>query len=773
MQGAAAASACAAGSGVEMSSGRALLAPIAALWVACATCSSAAHADLKQRVDAIFIDEAYAARNVDSVRWEKGGAAYTMLETSASAPPGLDVVRYRVDTGAREVVLPATRLVPSGSGKPITVEDHALSADGNWVLLFADARRRWRRKTLGRYWLYDRRHGSLRPVGGGRSPDNLMYAAFSPDGSRVAYVRDSDLYVESVATGAIERLTQDGSADVLNGVADWVNEEELHIYDAFSWSPDSRRIAYWQFDTRAVGRFTLVDNTAGLYPSVRQMAWPKAGTTNSAVRIGVVDVGGGRVRWMSLPGDPREHYVPRIRWLDDSRRLAIQQLDRSQKRLVVWLADARTGTAEPFFEDEDDAWVDVSDPPLWTAKDREMLVLSDRSGWRRLYAVSRADRRVRCVTPDGFDVVSVVAQNPGDPWVYYVASPRNATQRYLYRSRKDGHEATERLSAASEPGTHAYVPSPDGRWAFHTYSTLRRPPVTDLVRLSDHRRLRVVEDNHELRERASLLFGLTEFFQVATDEGVTLDGWMIKPPEFDAAKRYPVIVYVYGGPWTATVNDAWGGPSRSATNLFHQALAREGYVVLSMDNRGTPAPKGRAWRKAMHGQLDIPTTVEQPRALRALLESRPYLDAQHIGVWGWSSGGSNTLNLLFRSPELYKVGVAVSPMPVQRYYDTIYNERYLGMPQQNPEAYRRSSTLEFAAGLQGKLLLIHGAADDNTPIQVSQLLIERLVELGKPFDFMEYPQGTHSLDTSKAMLAHVHNRIGRHFLENLPPAPNH
>jgi dipeptidyl-peptidase-4 len=407
--------------------------------------------------------------------------------------------------------------------------------------------------------------------------------------------------------------------------------------------------------------------------------------------------------------------------------------------------------------------VSVRDAPRWTRDGQTMVILSEREGWQQAYAVSRADRSTRLLTPSAADVISLLSTDAKDEWLYYLASPDNATQRYLFRSRLDGSGATERVTPAAQPGTHSYSISPDGSFAFHTYSTFNQPPVTRLVRLPSHEVVRLLEENRALREKNADLGPPGEFLTVAAGDGVTLDGWMIKPKAFEPGGKYPVVVFVYGEPASVTVTDNWGG----SRTLFHRALAEAGFAVVSFDNRGTPAPKGRAWRKVIYGAVNVLAAKEQTTALQNLLRERPYLDASRVGVWGHSGGGANTLNLMFRSPETYQVGVSLAPVVDQRLYDTIYQERYMGLPAQNPDGYRDASPITHAAGLRGKLLLVHGAADDNVHYQHSEQLINRLIELQKPVDLMVYPSGTHALSEGKGYALHRHRLIANYFVEHL------
>jgi dipeptidyl-peptidase-4 len=671
-------------------------------------------------------------------QWTDGGQGY--LATERAQGGGTEIVRYDTATGNREVLMTAAQLTPPQLGKPLQFREYQTSSDGRRLLFAANPRTVMIRKTAFDYWVLDKAANTWRKLGGD-AKSNLLYAKFSPDGSRVAYVRDCNIYVEDLATGAIKQLTTDGSDMIINGTSDWVYEEEFSLRDGFSWSPDGAKIAYFQFDQSGVPEFALINYTDTLYPVITQYPYPKAGQTNAAVRVGVVSASGGPTVWIKAPGDPRNIYIPRMDWADNSNEVILQHLNRLQNTNNVLLANAATGEVRQMFQDRDDAWVNVNNNFVWLEKGKRLLFVSERDGWRHAYAVGR-DGDARLITNMPFELVSVSAVDEAGGWLYYIASPENATQRYLYRSRLDGTGKAERVTPAGEPGTHTYNISPNAKWAFHSYSTFDTPGISDLISLPDHKRVRMFNDNAELKAKvAPILKGRTEMFQVTVDDGVRIDGWLIRPSKFDPSKKYPIIVNVYGEPASTTVNDSWGGNNR----LLMAALADDGYLIASFDNRGTPAPKGRAWRKVIYGSVGVLASKEQAAALRALAASHSYVDLTRVGVFGWSGGGSMTLNLMFRSPDLYKVGVAGAPVPDQTLYDSIYQERYMGLPQDNAKGYHDGSPISFAEGLEGKLLIIHGSGDDNVHFQGTQRMINRLIDLNKQFEFFEYPNRRHGI----------------------------
>jgi dipeptidyl-peptidase-4 len=742
-------------------------------------------AALRAQIDRIFKDHAYDPPRFGPARWLPDGTAYAIVERSGS---GTEIARYDAVSGTRTVMVAPRRLVPNNSDHPLDIDDYSWSSDGKRLLIFTNTRKVWRQNTRGDYWVLDTRSGALRKLGGPAVEASLMFAKFSPDGTRVGYVRGNNIYVEAVDGGAITPLTKDGTpppdgaawapavgganGTIVNGTSDWVNEEELGIRDGFRWSPDSTRIAYWQFDTSGVGDFTLINDTDTLYPVTKTFAYPKPGTKNSRVRIGVVPVSGGATTWMNTPGDPRETYLASLDWVD-ANTIAMQQLNRLQSEDDYLLGNAANGTVTVAFKDgapspaSGHAWVDAQADVIWIDHGGAFLWLSERDGWRHLYKVPKSGGAPALLTKFDADVISLAGVDDQAHTAYFFASPTNATQSYLYRVSLDGGTPV-RVTPEDEPGTHGYTFAPGAKLAFHTYSRFDRPRSMDLVSLPDHQVRRVITDAAPLENAvAEIVTPPAEFVKVDVGEGVTLDGWMIKPPSFDPSRKYPVIVQVYGEPASQTVRDNWGGSGA----LFHRALAAAGYIVVSFDNRGTPAPKGAAWRKVIYGSVGDLSSKEQVAAIRALAAAHPFIDMTRVGVWGWSGGGSNTLNCMFRFPDVYRVGVAVAPVPDQRLYDTIYQERYMGIPQQNAEGYRIGSPINFADGLRGNLLVVHGSGDDNVHYQGTERLVNRLVELGKPFDLMVYPNRTHAIAEGPGTTVHIYQLIARYFVDHLPPGP--
>lgn len=729
----------------------------------------------------------YNANSLDAVEWQKDGSGYLALEPNADKKGAVDIVRYDATNGARTILVSAAKLVPQGASSALVIEHYEFSADGQKVLLFTNSARVWRSNTRGDYWVLDLKSGKLQKLGGEAKPSTLMFAKFSPDSTRVGYVRENNLFVEDLANGRITELTADGSRYIVNGTFDWVYEEELACRDGFRWSPDGKQIAYWQLNSEGVKEFQLINNTAGLYPVITSFPYPKAGETNSAARIGVVSAQGGATHWFDIAGDPRNNYLPRMEWAASSDEVIIQQLNRLQNTDTVMIGEARSGKVQTIMTEKDDAWVDVDWGDLdwdkqglargdveWIDGGKRFLWTSERDGWRHVYSISRDGKSVRCITPGNYDVIGIDGVDIPGGWLYFSASPKNATQRYLYRTRLDGAidgagvpaQNPEPVSPADKAGTHGYLISPRADLAIHTYSTFTKAPLTEIVRLPQHTAVRTLIDNKELQDRVAKLKACpTEFFRVDIGDGLQLDGWMIKPPDFDATKRYPVLFHVYGEPWGQTVLDSWG--SRS---MWHVMLAQQGYIVMSVDNRGTPAPRGRAWRKVIYRQMGLVNSQDQANAVKAIIKW-PFVDAARVGIWGWSGGGSSSLNAIFRYPDLYHMAMAVAPVPDLRYYDTIYQERYCGLPQDHPDEYKQSSPITFAGQLKGQLLIVHGTGDDNVHYQGTEALINALVAANKPFTIMPYPNRSHGIYEGPGTRRHLYELLTRFLHEKLRPGP--
>jgi putative heme-binding domain-containing protein len=699
---------------------------------------------------------------VPAIQWSKRSSTYFTLDKARDGK-GYDLIRHNPATGQSQVTTPASAFVPQGANDPLAIDSFTFSPDETKLLIFTNSKRVWRRNTRGDYWVLDIATRALKKLGGEATPASMMFAKFSPDASRVAFVRQNNLYVQDLKSFEVTALTTDGSKTVLNGTGDWVNEEELDLRDGFRWCPDGTRILFWQFDTTGVSEFHLVNNVVSKTPQITSFAYPKVGSRNSATRLGVIPVSGGAVRWVDLPGDPREHYLPHAVWSPDGKLVLVQQFNRLQTELRVFSADPHTGRAQCVFTETDAAWLENENPFRWLDDGKSLLWLSERSGWRHAYRAPLDGSPLVPITKGEFDIIAVEMLDDAGGSMYFAASPKNATQRYLFRATLDGIQ-TEQITPVNQAGWHEYDFSPDGKFAVHTFSTFTTPPVVELIRPSDHHAVRIFTDNAKLRAKLNALKKpAIEFLRVPIGGGVELDTWVIKPATIEPATKQPLLMHVYGEPHGQTVRDAWAG----SRGLWHWMLAQQGYVVASVDNRGTNVPRGRTWRKSVHRKIGIVAPAEQVAAVRELLTRMPFIDAARVGSWGWSGGGSMSLNALFRYPDLYRTAIAIAPVADQTLYDTIYQERYMGLPADNTAGYRDGSPITHAGKLRGNLLIIHGTGDDNCHYQGTERLMEELIAKGKRFSVLPYPNRSHAIREGHNTDQHLMESMTRFLHDNL------
>lgn len=706
------------------------------------------------------------------LKWAReGNAFYTEKEGN--------IVRIEFPGNKETVVVPRTELVAPGQGKFIQVRNFSFSEDGGKVLIYTNTKRVWRYNTRGDYWVYDISGKSLKQVGKSRPASSLMFAKFSPDGTKVAYTSEHNVYVEDLASGAAKCLTSTGgSRKLINGTFDWVYEEELDCRDGFRWSPDGRHIAYWQIDANKVKDYLMLNTTDSIYPFVIPVEYPKVGEAPSPYKIGVVDVAGGETRWMNIPGDPQQTYLPRMEWAANSSELVLQQLNRKQNDSKLFLGDIASGETTLLYEEHDSAWIDCKgawqDGVVagwdWLNGGKEFIWVSEKDGWRHIYRISRDGKKETLVTKGNFDIITINRIDEKGNYVYFMASPDNATQQYLYRTKLDGKGKLERVTPADEPGSHEYDISPGALFALHSFGNANTEDVQEWISLPGHQPIAGAAGsglNIAAMVKESERKKRVEFFRVKTVDGVDMDGWMVKPDHFDSTKKYPVLFYVYGEPAAQTVKDESG---EGMNFLYAGSLAEDGYIYISVENRGAPAPKGRAWRKAIYRNIGRLNIRDQAMAAREILKW-PFVDTSRIAVWGWSGGGSSTLNLLFQYPDIYKTGIAVAAVDNQLCYDNIYQERYMGIPQENREDFVNGSPITYAKNLKGNLLYIHGTGDDNVHYQNAEMLLNVLIKENKVFQFMPYPNRSHGIFEGEGTRKHLSTLYTDFLRKNCPGGP--
>jgi dipeptidyl-peptidase-4 len=681
-------------------------------------------------VDRIYGSDDFSGQSV-SVRWMPDGLHWSTIDRDSAGHSEL----WQVDalTGQREKLVSAAELIKQGSDEPLRIESYAFSADGRRLLIFAESQQVWRARTKGRYYVFDFPTRGLIPVSD--SEGWQMFAKFSPDGRQVAFVRDNDIYVADLASSEEQRLTFDGSETIINGTTDWVYEEELDLRDAFRWSPDGSKLAYWRFDQSPIRTYWLVD-AMPLYPELNGVRYPKAGEANSTVSVGAVDLASGATTWFDI-GSDEDIYIARMEWAASSDEVVIQRLNRHQSQLDLLLGNANTGRTSLLFSERDEAWLNANNDLHWIDDGQGFTWTSDRDGFSHVYLYDRSGRMVRQLTRGNWDVTAFHGVHEAEDRIFFTAASESPITRTVYSASLDGGDMTR---LAGGRGTHSARFSPDFAFFTDTYSSIGKPPVTRLRRVADGSEVRVLEDNAEL---AGKLDGLDlrepEFFTVQADDGSMLNAWIMKPRDFDPGKTYPLLLYVYGGPGSQTVRDSWGG----TRYLWHQMLVRDGILVASVDNRGTGA-RGREFEKQVYLRLGQLETADQLAAIRQLGDL-PYVDASRIGIWGWSYGGYMALMTSLLGGEHVAAAIAGAPVTSWELYDTIYTERFMRTPQENPEGYSIGAPLSHAEGLEGELLIIHGTADDNVHPQNTLKMIAELEQAGKQFDMRLYPGQRHGV----------------------------
>ncbi len=698
----------------------------------------------------------------DKAKWSPDGAA--LYENDKGA-----VVKMQLTTGQQTVLFPASAL-KLADGKKLSLADFTVHPSETKVLLFTNTARVWRYNTRGDYWLYDVASKTLKQVGVDRPAQSLLYAKLSPDGSKVAYVSQNNLYVEEVATGSVQQLTFSNNAPkLIHGTFDWVYEEEFGCRDGFRWSADGGSIAFWQVDAGKIRDYYMLNTTDSNYSQVIPVEYPKVGELPSPVRIGVVQVNSGTITWMNIPGDPSNNYLPRMEW-SGAGELVVQQLNRKQNESRLYFCNATTGEAQLFYTETDAAWIDIKsrwnddDPRGWEFVNggKEFLWVSEKDGWRHLYKINRQGKET-LLTSGTYDIATISAIDEANNDVYFIASPDNPLQRYLYKVKMDGKSKATRVTPAGYAGTNSYELSPAAQFARHEFTSRAVMPASQLIRLPGHT---PVAGDDLLKTIKPANRSNLEFFTITTEDGVTMDGWISKPKNYDSTKKYPLLLYAYSEPGATTVEDDFYA---GYNYLFNGDLNAQGYFYVSFNNRGTPTLKGAAWRKSIYRQVGRLNIRDQAMGVKQLLKERSYLDPARVAVWGWSGGGSTTLHLLFQYPDIFQTGIAIAAVGNQLFYDNIYQERYMGLPQENKDDFVKGSPVTYAKNLKGNLLYIHGTGDDNVHYSNAEVLVNELVKHGKLFQFMPYPNRSHSLSEGQGTFPHLMKLYTNFLKEHCTP----
>ncbi len=594
--------------------------------------------------------------------------------------------------------------------------------------------------------------------------DPIEDPKFSPDGKWVSFVRESNLWIASVETGEIKELTSGGSEEILKGKLDWVYPEELDSSTAYWWAPDSSKIAYYEMDERPVTRYPIMDMSSPV-GAMEYTRFPQAGEANPIVRVGVVSITGGETRWMDTGADT-DVYLARVDWLRDSRRVAIQRLNRAQNRLDLLFCDASTGASQTILTETDKYWINISDDLYFFADNKRFLWSSERTGFRHYYVYDLSGKELEQLTSGDWGITGNAGFGPGAGshpavdesrgFAYFLSNRDSVIGTQLYRLSLSDKSITAITHA---PGTHDALIAPNESGFVDTYSTAMTPPREDLDRM-DGTQVTAVNEN-KVSELADYQLSPIEFLNVAADDGTKLYAEIIKPRDFDASKKYPVLIDVYGGPQIQEVRDEWDG----VTTMWLEMMAEKGYIIFRLDNRGTYW-RGHAFETPIYHQLGKVELQDQLSGVK-YLKSLPYVDGSRIGIWGWSYGGTMTLNAMFNAPDVFKAGAAVAPVTDWRLYDTIYTERYMGRPQDNPAGYDSSSPANQATDLKGKLMLIHATGDDNVHFANTTELLNKMIAAGRyPDKLIIFPGRGHSM-TDRPARIELFQALTDFFVHNL------
>lgn len=730
-------------------------------------------------LESLFKEKALNSKSPKPIRWLSGGDFYVRLEKN-DAVKGRDIVRYAANGQDRTLLVEAKALIPTDEEKPLSINNYFWSKDQKKLLIYTNSKKVWRSNSRGDYWLFDRETGQLTQLGqqAGKDydPSSMMFAKLSPNGEQLAYVQNNNLFVQDLSSFKVRQLTFSTKPYIVNGATDWVYEEEFGLADGFRWNPTGESIAYWQFNTERVKTFTMIDNTSELYPTLQQFPYPKAGEQNAIVRVGVLSLKTGKTDWVPVPAETDDFYLPRMSWNTNGSQLLVQKMNRLQNTNTHYLFNPSNLRIKPILVERDEAFLEGARNVHWLKQSDGFLKITEEDGWRHVYRVSATTGEKQNLTLGNFDIVSLVHVDETNGWLYFTAPDGAPTESYLFKAPlnhelSDAERQPQRLTPAQWKGSNRYRIADNGKIAMHTHSAFRVPPSHEIIELPTHKTVQTLEDNSALKEKISQLpLADVEFFQVPSYDGLLLDGYLMKPHNFNPKKKYPLIFYVYGEPAGQTAKNSWGG-SRS---LWHDYLTTQGFLVASIDNRGTKSPRGRDWRKQIYRRIGTLAAKDQMSALDEMSKRWTFIDRERVGIWGHSGGGSMTLNMLFRHPEAYKAGVAVAPVADVRLYDTIYQERYMGLPdtfevEKGVDAYNASSPIHYAKHLEGNLLLVHGTGDDNVHYQATERLVDELVKYNKMFDFMAYPNRTHSVREGEGTSLHLRTKMTEFFKRHLQP----
>ncbi len=720
-----------------------LLSALTLLLVACS--DTPASSDKKEvTLEAIFKDRSFAVKGIGTIRWMNDGRYYSARENVAGK---VSLVKKDITTGNTvETIITSEQL-------GFDFEEYVFSEDEKKVMFAEQVESIYRRSTKAVFHVYDLQNKELKTLSDGKK---VMYASFSPKGDKAAYVRDNNLYMVNLNNMRERRITRDGEWNkVINGNADWVYEEEFSMSKAFKWSPDGNKIAFWRFDESKVNEYNM-QTWGELYPNDYKFKYPKAGEVNSVVQIKVFHLRNNRTTTMDI-GTEKDIYIPRIFWTRDNNVLSIMRLNRLQNKMELLHANVNTGASNPVYTEESETYLEYDNNLTYLSDNTSFILTSEKDGYNHIYHYGTDGQLIKQITQGDWEVSGISGLDESSQKIYFTSAEKSPLERHMYAINMDGSAKTEMTSQTGTNGTNW---SPDFKYYINTLTSSKHPSITTLHRGNGEQVL-MMEDNAEATAKmADYYMPEKEFFSFKTSEGVELNGYMMKPEDFDPNKKYPVLMYVYGGPGSQTVQDTW----HRDRDLWHMHMVAQGYIVASVDNRGTGA-RGRDFKHVTYkilGKYEVADQIEAGKYLASL----PYTDEARMGIWGWSYGGYMSSLALFIGNDVFKTAIAVAPVTNWRFYDTIYTERYMSTPQLNGDGYDAFSPVTHVDKLKGNFLLIHGTGDDNVHFQNSVAMVDKLVEAGKPFESFYYPNKAHSLRGGNTIW-HLYNKMTDYLVDNL------
>ena len=702
----------------------------------------------KLSLEDIYYSNKLFGKTVENIQWKPDGSAFSFTELNPKTKVQ-DIFLHSVATGIKSRLVNGTDL--KYGGKQINMSHYQWTDDGKFLLIEGPVKSIWRHSTQAPFYLYNVSTKKINALSNGNI--HLRNVKLSPDGTKVGFVRNHNIYVVDLKSGKETAITTDGTQNILNGEFDWVYEEEFGLADAWRWSPDGREIAFWQLNQTREKVYHLIDEM-GEYNTVFDLKYPKVGEQNAVVKIGVADLESGKTTWMDI-GSNDDNYVPRIFWTNSSGLLAIMRLNRLQNNLELLMANANTGKSKIVITDSNNTWVDVRHDIFFLKKSNQIVWTSEMSRYNHAYLYDYNGKLINQITKGNWEVSSVDGVDEKSGWVYLTSKKDSPTQQNLYRVKLDG---TDFQKISGEHGWYNANYSPDYKHFIEFYSNVSIPTVTTL-RNVDGSLVRVLA-NGKIPALANYNMVYPQFLTFKTTDGTELNAYMIKPANFDSSKKYPVLVYGYGGPGSQMVVDRWG----STRTFWHQYMTEHGYIVFCVDNRGTGG-RGKAFKDLSYldlGKWSVHDQIEGAKYLANL----PYVDASRLGFWGWSGGGYLTCMMMTKGAGYFKAGVAVAPVTDFHLYDAIWTERYMGSPIGNKKGYDSASVLTYADKLKGKLMIIHGTGDDNVHYQNTLQLMQKLIDANKQFDVMFYPNKNHRISGGITQL-HLFTKISNYFFNNL------